>query len=113
MSSAPPPYSNGNPNSNVTLENLLRGYDVILGLDQSGSMAGMVSKTRLGSRWQELHEAVATMATAIDAIDQDGATVIFFNSEISMFDHQSTTDIHELFKNRSPSGLTNLTAALT
>ncbi len=113
-SEPPPPYSNGNPNSNVTLEDLLRGYDVILGLDQSGSMAGPVSKKRFGeTRWKELREAVTTMSSAIDAIDQNGSTVIFFNSQISMFDHQSSEDIQELFKDRSPSGLTNLTSALT
>lgn len=110
----PPPYSNGNPNSNVSIEDLLSGYDVILGLDQSGSMAGPVSKKRFGTtRWQDLREAVTSMASAIDNIDKDGSTVIFFNSEVSMFDHQTSEDIQELFKERKPSGLTNLTSALT
>jgi hypothetical protein len=116
---APPPYGApasaqaAAPNSNVSLDSLLQGYDVILGFDQSGSMSGPVSKKQFNvTRWQSLREAAVTISAAVDHIDPDGATVIFFNSGVSMFDGQKSEDIEAMFRDRKPGGLTDLAGAI-
>lgn len=92
-----------NSNSNLTLDALLQGYDVVMCFDQSGSMV---------TRWQATREAAASISGAVDHIDEDGAAVVFFNSGVSMFDGQSSEDVAALFKDRKPGGLTDLAGAL-
>ena len=114
--SAPPAYGShgsSNANSNINLDTLLTGYNVFLLFDQSGSMSGPVSKRQFNvTRWQALREAASTISSAVDNIDEDGATVVFFNSGVSMFDNRKSDDIEALFKDRKPGGLTDLGGAL-
>lgn len=118
---APPSYEESkgapvgivNSNSNLTLDALLQGYDVVMCFDQSGSMSGPVSKKQFNvTRWQATREAAASISGAVDHIDEDGAAVVFFNSGVSMFDGQSSEDVAALFKDRKPGGLTDLAGAL-
>ncbi len=106
----PPSY---NVNSAVTIDDLLAGYQCFLLFDRSGSMSGSVSRKNFGrTRWQELREASRTICTAIDHIDPDGATVVFFNDDITTYDNQSADNVEELFKELHPNGATNLHEAL-
>lgn len=101
------------PNSNVTLDTLLQGYDMYMLFDKSGSMSGPVSKARFNvTRWQDLREAAVSMSTAVDAIDPDGATVIFFSDGIYVYNNQKSAQVEALFKGLKPGGLTNLYEAL-
>lgn len=110
----PPPYQNEvAANSNVTLDDLLAGYQCYLLFDRSGSMSGPVSKKKFGiTRWREQKEAAGAISSAIDHIDPDGATVVFFNDGISTYDGLKSEEVMELFTDLKPEGLTNLYEAL-
>lgn len=112
--SNPPAYKDVvNPNSKLSFEQLLSGYNMFLLFDQSGSMSGPVSRKHFNmTRWQALREAATTIAATVDHIDADGSTVLFFNSGVSMFDNRKAADIDALFASRQPNGMTNLAAAM-
>lgn len=110
---APPGFYQAPANSQVTLDQLLDGYRVYTLYDRSGSMKGPVSRERMHvSRWQALREAASAIGGAVDMIDPEGSTVVFFSDGISMYARQKTDQIDELFKDLQPVGLTNLNAAL-
>jgi uncharacterized protein with von Willebrand factor type A (vWA) domain len=109
----PPGFYQVPPNSQVTLDQLLNGYKVYTLYDQSGSMKAPVSRDRIHvSRWQALQEAASAIGAAVDMIDPEGSTVVFFSDGISTYTHQSAEQIHDLFQDLQPGGLTNLNAAL-
>lgn len=88
-------------------------YDHILLIDQSGSM-GTPSKTLEGrTRWDEAQEFTEAYARFAEQADDDGLTVITFNSHATTIDGVKADAVHEIFKTHRPGGSTNLAAALT
>lgn len=87
-------------------------YDFIICVDQSGSMGEPSTKMEGKSRWQEAEEFTRAFARFAGAVDDDGLTVITFNSSATMTDGVTPEKVGELFTTKRPSGSTNLTAAL-
>lgn len=87
-------------------------YDHIILIDQSGSM-GEKSKTLEGrTRWDEAKEFTESYARFAETVDDDGLTLITFNSNPTVYDGIKADKVHDIFMNNRPGGSTNLAAAL-
>lgn len=87
-------------------------YDHIILIDQSGSM-GEASKAMEGrTRWDEAKEFTESYARFAETVDDDGLTVITFNSHPKVYDGIKADKVHEIFTTSRPGGSTNLAAAL-
>lgn len=87
-------------------------YDHIILIDRSGSMGSPSLKFKGKSRWQEAQEFTEGYARFAESVDDDGLTVITFNSHPTVYDGVTADKVHEIFTNESPMGSTNLAAAL-
>ncbi len=87
-------------------------YDHIILIDQSGSMGSPSTKLKGKSRWQEAQEFTEGYARFAETVDDDGLTVITFNSKPTIYDGVKADKVHEIFTKLHPSGSTNLAAAL-
>lgn len=88
-------------------------YDHIILIDQSGSM-GEPSLTLEGkTRWDEAKEFTESYARFAETVDDDGITLITFNSSPTVYDGVKSNKVHEVFTNNRPGGSTNLAAALS
>lgn len=87
-------------------------YDHIILIDQSGSM-GTPSTTLEGrSRWDEAKEFTEQYARFAESVDDDGITLITFNSTPTVYDGVKAAKVSEIFSTTRPGGSTNLAAAL-
>ncbi len=87
-------------------------YDYILAVDQSGSMGEASTRMQGKTRWQETQEFVESFARYAEQYDDDGMTLIKFNSKATVYDGVKADAVHELFTKNQPGGSTNLAAAL-
>lgn len=87
-------------------------YDHIILIDQSGSMGEPSTVMEGKNRWQEAAEFTTAYARFVDTVDEDGLTVITFNSNPALFDNVKADKVAEIFTNNRPGGSTNLAAAL-
>lgn len=88
----------------------LEGVDVTVLIDQSGSMA---SPDRAGkSRWEAAEEGTIALAAKAAKFDPDGITVITFNNRPTKYEGVGVEKVAQIFKEKDPSGSTNLAGAL-
>ncbi len=87
-------------------------YDYILCVDQSGSMGDVSTRMQGKTKWQEVQEFVEQFARYAEQYDDDGMTLIKFNSHATVYDGVKADKVHELFTKNQPGGSTNLAAAL-
>jgi Mg-chelatase subunit ChlD len=87
-------------------------FDYILLVDQSGSMGEPSTRLQGKTKWQEVQEFVEQFARYAEQYDDDGITLIKFNSHAAVYDGVKAAQVHELFTKNSPGGSTNLAAAL-
>lgn len=87
-------------------------YDYILVLDKSGSMGSPSTKMEGKTRWQEAQEFTESFARFADLHDDDGLTVITFNSTSTVYDGVHADKVHDVFTTCQPGGSTNLAGAL-
>lgn len=87
-------------------------YDHIILIDQSGSMGEPSTVMEGKNRWQEAAEFTTSYARFVEAVDDDGLTVVTFNSRPTSFDNVKADKVAEIFSNNQPGGSTNLAAAL-
>lgn len=90
----------------------LKGYDVIVMVDKSGSMGTKSTKMEGKTRWQECAETAVSLARFLEPVDADGLTLITFNSSVQVYDNQTADKLDALFASEQPGGSTNLGAAL-
>lgn len=90
----------------------LKGYDIVVLVDKSGSMGTKSTKMEGKTRWQECAETAVSLARFFEPIDADGLTLITFNSSATVYDNQTADKLEALFKSEQPGGSTNLAAAL-
>ncbi|KAI0722380.1 hypothetical protein C8T65DRAFT_137640 [Cerioporus squamosus] len=76
----------------------LRGYDTIILVDDSGSMAG--------SRWTEARRALAKLADVARDYDENGLDIYFLNSKLKIRGCKESSDVMRLFDRVRPSGIT-------
>ncbi|KAJ7194601.1 hypothetical protein GGX14DRAFT_209430 [Mycena pura] len=91
-----------------TFENaleLLRKYDTVLLVDDSGSMVLPGSK-KGRTRWYEAGEALATLAETAQQYDSDGIDIHFLNSRMHALNVKSSHEVRDLFNNVRPCGAT-------
>ncbi|KAG6875465.1 hypothetical protein C0992_003749, partial [Termitomyces sp. T32_za158] len=93
-----------NSNSNVASNNenhlsLLSRYDVVLLVDDSGSMSGDL--------WKEARKALQDLATEASKYDEDGIEIRFLNSS-DVLTTKDPNAVKALFKRINPAGLTPL-----
>ncbi|KAK6987960.1 hypothetical protein R3P38DRAFT_2661192 [Favolaschia claudopus] len=117
-SSEPPPYESitGSPTKIIhkisstrgmpedALE-FLRQYDTVILVDDSQSMTHCGS-TRGVSRWCEARQALQTLAEIAHKYDEDGIDIHFLNAKHSATNIRSSSQIHEVFDQVKPSGMT-------
>lgn len=87
-------------------------YDHILLIDQSGSMGDPSDKMKGASRWQEAREFTEGYARYAEGVDDDGLTVITFNSNATVYDGVKADAVKEIFAKNTPFGGTRLAPAL-
>lgn len=96
----------------VISENQAKEYDHIILVDQSGSMGEASTKMEGRTRWQEAEEFTMSYARFAEKVDDDGLTVITFNSKLTVYDGVKADKVAEIFHTARPGGSTNLAAAL-
>ncbi|KAL5637189.1 hypothetical protein ACGC1H_000989 [Rhizoctonia solani] len=77
---------------------VLREYDIVFLVDDSGSMAG--------PRWAEACKALAGVAKIASQYDPDGIDIYFLNSEAGGPQMQTAGDVEKLFQQVQPWGPT-------
>lgn len=87
-------------------------FDYILLVDKSGSMGSPSTRLEGKTRWQEVQEFTEQFARYAEQYDDDGLTVISFNSHVTVQDGVKADAVHELFTKEGPGGSTNLAEAL-
>lgn len=94
-------------------EDELRKLDAIILVDNSGSM-GFNKSTRMPGKdlLEEVEELAITLAHEAEKYDDDGLTLIAFDSTSRMYDGVTASMIRKSFQNFGPKGSTNLTAAI-
>lgn len=93
-------------------EEQLKGYDIILMLDKSGSMEEKLSNGK--TRWEQAQESTIAWARQAEKYDSNGITVIPFAG--TWKEYQDVTGggdkVKQIFKENSPAGSTNTHLAL-
>ncbi|KAJ7628835.1 hypothetical protein FB45DRAFT_1080163 [Roridomyces roridus] len=84
---------------------LLRKYDTVILVDDSGSMTLPGSKRGL-TRWHEAGQALETLAETAQEYDGDGVDIYFMNSPKAALNVKTSTEVRLLFSKVKPSGLT-------
>jgi Mg-chelatase subunit ChlD len=87
-------------------------YDYILLIDKSGSMSEKSNQMENGTRWDEVREFTESFARFAESVDDDGITVITFNTSATVADNVTAAKVSEIFKNERPGGGTALAPAL-
>ncbi len=87
-------------------------YDYILLVDQSGSMGDASTRMEGKTKWEEVQEFAEQFARYAEKHDDDGITLIKFNSHATVYDGVKAAQVHDLFIKNQPGGSTNLAAAL-
>ncbi|KAF7352274.1 hypothetical protein MVEN_01191100 [Mycena venus] len=96
------------PMRSETLEDaleILRKYDTVILVDDSGSMTLPGSK-RGKTRWNEAGEALETLAETAQRYDGDGIDIYFLNNKTASLNIKSPSEVRALFAKVKPSGAT-------
>ncbi|TYJ56240.1 hypothetical protein B9479_003085 [Cryptococcus floricola] len=83
---------------------LLKEYDTVFLVDDSGSMGG--------SRWKEACKAIMEVADIAARYDDDGIDIYFLNSKRYGVGLSTTSQVAELFRSLEPKGITPTAARL-
>lgn len=94
------------------IEDVLKGLDLILCIDRSGSMDSASKRLPGKSRWDEVKEDAIRAANVAGRYDADGITVITFSTGADVKDGVTAEAVEQLFKEQRPGGSTNLAAAI-
>lgn len=95
---------------NVSNEELAK-YDYVVMIDKSGSMS---TEDCPGgkSRWAYAQEQAEAIARQCEKFDSDGIDVIVFAGTPRAYNGVTSTKVHQIFTENSPSGSTDTAAAL-
>ncbi|KAJ7131667.1 hypothetical protein C8R43DRAFT_1024227 [Mycena crocata] len=96
------------PMRKETFENaleILRKYDTVILVDDSGSMTLPGSKKGL-TRWYEAGEALEALAETAQQYDADGIDIYFLNNRKETLNIKSPSEVRALFNKVKPSGAT-------
>ncbi|KAJ6602300.1 hypothetical protein B0H10DRAFT_662987 [Mycena sp. CBHHK59/15] len=96
------------PQRKETLEDaleLLRKYDTVILVDDSGSMTLPGSQKGV-TRWYEAGEALETLAETAQEYDSDGIDIYFLNSQKKALNMKSSRDVRNIFEKVRPRGAT-------
>lgn len=88
--------------TSINLDNL----DVVFLLDKSGSMGEHYKNGQ--TRWKAAEETVTALAKEMSAHDDDGITVVPFNTSFEVVDGVTGDTVGQVFKNHSPNSGTDL-----
>ncbi len=91
----------------------LKEYDIVIGVDASGSMGTEDIAGKPGvSRWDYALETVEGFVQIAQKWDSDGPTVVFFNEGTRVFANTTYAKVASLFSSTRPGGGTNTAAYL-
>ncbi|KAJ7856847.1 hypothetical protein B0H14DRAFT_2752233, partial [Mycena olivaceomarginata] len=96
------------PMRKETLENaleILRKYDTVILVDDSGSMNLPGSKKGV-TRWFEAGQALEALAETAQQYDTDGIDIHFLNSKRQALNMKSSADVRSVFDEIKPNGAT-------
>jgi Mg-chelatase subunit ChlD len=94
-------------NTELTIEQL-KAYNIVIGVDFSGSMTSPYKDT---TRINYVKEAICAFARWAEEFDSDGLTIITFATEATIQNGVKADMLDAIFANR-PNGSTNLLAAI-
>lgn len=94
-----------------TMENKLKNRDCFLVIDRSGSMVETDTPTKQ-TRWNYAAETTAAIARKIQEYDEDGITLVLFNSALEAIDNVVDSRVASIFESREPIGGTVMAPAL-
>jgi hypothetical protein len=90
-----------------------KGYDIVLGLDKSGSEDTEDINGRPGvSRWNHQRETVEGFIKIAEKWDSDGPTIVFFDTDTRIFPNTTYANVASVFNTVRPGGGTNTAAYL-
>ncbi|CAE7090599.1 unnamed protein product [Rhizoctonia solani] len=101
---APPRMNNTAPAGTENALELLKEYDTVFLIDDSGSMAGGL--------WAQAGRALAGVATVASQYDDDGIDIYFLNSKDFLQGVRSEAEVYQLFQRVQPRGSTPTGARL-
>jgi len=84
---------------------ILRHYDTVILMDDSGSMTLPGSKRGV-TRWFEAGQALEALAEAAQKYDNDGIDIYFLNSKREALNLRSSEEVRSVFDKVKPSGAT-------
>ncbi|KAJ7696829.1 hypothetical protein B0H17DRAFT_1053185 [Mycena rosella] len=84
---------------------VLRKYDTVILVDDSGSMTLPGSKKGV-TRWYEAGEALEALAETAQRYDTDGIDIYFLNNKKEALNIKSSSEVRALFDKVKPSGAT-------
>jgi len=84
---------------------VLRKYDTVILVDDSGSMTLPGSKRGV-TRWYEAGEALAALAETAQIYDTDGIDIYFLNNKKESLNIKASSEVRALFDKVKPSGAT-------
>jgi uncharacterized protein with von Willebrand factor type A (vWA) domain len=87
-------------------EEQLKGYDIILLIDKSGSM-GTEDMPNGQSRWDAAREQTETWARQAQKWDSDGISVGFYNNNFKIHENVTAQKVSDIFKEHTPGGSTD------
>ncbi|KAJ7115561.1 hypothetical protein C8R43DRAFT_124285 [Mycena crocata] len=96
------------PMRKETFENaleILRKYDTVILVDDSGSMTLPGSK-KGATRWFEAGEALEALAETAQQYDTDGIDIYFLNNPKEALNMKSSSEVRSVFNKITPSGAT-------
>lgn len=101
--------STPNPQATSMIKALMSEYDIHLGIDSSGSMAG--AHPGYSSRWAAAKELTTQINAAAKEIDTDGINLVTFGATVQTYDNVTDEQINAVFE-AGPNGGTPLTEGL-
>lgn len=91
----------------------MKSLDIMILLDQSGSMGQGSTRRKGKTKWEELQEDCLALSTIAAKYDSDGLTVGFFGQDrISVVDGVTASHVGKIFQEHQPRGGTPLHLAI-
>lgn len=90
----------------------LANLELIVLLDQSGSMGSNYDTPSKKSRWDHANETIAAVVADVGKHDDDGITIIPFNASYKVLDNVRVESFNEQLKAIKPGGGTSLAGPL-
>lgn len=98
--------------SDAAVDELLRGYDLAIVVDKSGSMKYKFPDSDLDSKWSWCARTVQGLSEHVGDSFGGKLHLVVFNAEAKVWRDCSLNDVEDVFSSYRPGGLTNISGAI-